>query len=236
MRKLKCLFKEHIRETKRQYAWNPNWVYAFESPWGIFEKFKYANRLNTIELLSIFGNDDVNQNMIISCNRKNCDLFHMERLSNEAITRNLYMDVRSINKENMNLLTSVPSHSRYQELYRNHPFRKHLMFCPKCIKYGYHSILHQFIFIHECPIHGEKLSQHCPRCSQSYPYRLSDQGFNEPFQCSCGYNFLYQIFNYSIIRKFGKGLNHKLQRRKHLIGCQIGKVILMTNGFYFSGD
>lgn len=116
----------------------------------------------------------------------------MENLSDEAIIRVLSMDVRSINQENMNLLTFVPKHRTYQDF-----FRKKLTYCLECMKNGYHSIFTQFSLIHECPFHGNKLLDHCPKCNKSFSYRLNDVSFIEPFQCFCGYNFLNVINNYS---------------------------------------
>lgn len=191
MRKLKCVFPEY-KEIERQFTWNPNWISLYESPWGIFEKFKYANCVTVREILSLFGNEEVLSTRTISCSQQNCNLIDMDRLNNESIINVLKLDVKSRNQEFMNLMTFVPRHRPYQDF-----FRKQLTFCLACMKNGFHSILNQFSLIHECPIHGEQLSDRCPKCSQSYPYRLNDDPFIAPFQCSCGYRYLDGFSNYS---------------------------------------
>lgn len=137
------------------------------------------------EILSIFGNDDVLSRRAISCSLQNCDLIEMNRLKNESMVNVLELDVKSRNHDFMNLLTFVPKHHPYQDF-----FNKQLTFCLKCMKNGFHSILNQFSLIHECPFHGDQLLDRCPKCNKSYPYRLNDDAFIVPFQCSCGHNYL----------------------------------------------
>jgi hypothetical protein len=191
MRKLKCVFPEY-KEIERQFTWNPNWVSLYESPWGIFEKFKYANCITVREILSLLGNEEVLSTRTISCSQQNCNLIDMDRLNNESIINVLKLDVKSRNQEFMYLMTFVPRHRPYQDF-----FRKQLTFCLTCMKNGFHSILNQFSLVYECPIHGGKLLDQCPKCNKAYPYRLGDDTFTAPFQCSCGYQYLNSISNYS---------------------------------------
>lgn len=39
-----------------------------------------------------------------------------------------------------------------------------LRFCPVCLEAGYHSIWHQFVLLHVCPLHGCSLTQLCQSC------------------------------------------------------------------------
>ncbi len=191
MRKLKCVFPEY-KEIQRQFTWNPDWISDYESPWGIFEKFKYANCVTAKDILFQFGNEEVLSRRSISYSQQNCNLIDMPRLNNESITNILKLDVKARNQEFMNLMTFVPRHRPYQDF-----FRKQLTFCLACMKNGFHSILNQFSLIHECPIHGEPLSDRCPICDKSYPYRLGDDALTAPFQCSCGHQYLSGTCNYS---------------------------------------
>ncbi|MGR5863220.1 hypothetical protein ACT7CY_27495 [Bacillus pacificus] len=40
-----------------QFAWSTEWIQKYESPWGIIEKFKYANAINGNIVLKLIGNE-----------------------------------------------------------------------------------------------------------------------------------------------------------------------------------
>jgi hypothetical protein len=79
-------------------------------------------------------------------------------------------------------------------------FRYYLAYCPDCIEKGFHSLFHQFKFIHECPYHEIPLIRNCPKCNQKIPYSLqefpkkqSEMYLTDAFRCICGYS----LFNCS---------------------------------------
>ncbi|MCU6792550.1 hypothetical protein OB236_10460 [Paenibacillus sp. WQ 127069] len=41
------------------FVWRKEWIKAYETPWSIFEKLAFANRLERNDILRFFGNDDV---------------------------------------------------------------------------------------------------------------------------------------------------------------------------------
>ncbi|WP_373460098.1 IS3 family transposase [Paenibacillus sp. V4I7] len=41
-------------------------------------------------------------------------------------------------------------------------FPQFMSWCPDCMKMGYHSWLHQFALVHNCPIHQTNLINACP--------------------------------------------------------------------------
>ncbi|MDQ0887911.1 hypothetical protein QFZ81_002999 [Paenibacillus sp. V4I9] len=55
------------------------------------------------------------------------------------------------------------------------------------MKMGYHSWLHQFALVHNCPIHQTNLINACPSCFSKIPFLLSDSGLSDPFTCKCGF-------------------------------------------------
>ncbi|TDF95191.1 hypothetical protein [Paenibacillus piri] len=63
------------------------------------------------------------------------------------------------------------------------------IWCEQCIKFGFHSILHQFVLIHNCPFHLIPLSNQCPNCKGTFPYLLSDKKMTSPSTCECGYRY-----------------------------------------------
>ena len=63
-----------------------------------------------------------------------------------------------------------------------------LRVCPECIRAGFHSPLHQLLFIRECPIHRARLNTSCFECGKSTSaYSLVRGSFITPYGCGeCG--------------------------------------------------
>lgn len=68
---------------------------------------------------------------------------------------------------------------------------RNLRYCPLCIKEKYHSTLHQFTFIHQCPFHKIKLIEQCPSCNISYSYNFKDKTLKNNYTCTCGFTFAH---------------------------------------------
>jgi hypothetical protein len=67
-------------------------------------------------------------------------------------------------------------------------FHDTLCYCPECMKFGYHSLYHQFVYNNdECFIHKVQLKKLCPECKKPIPYGLSGSSARTPFSCVCGY-------------------------------------------------
>ncbi len=60
-------------------------------------------------------------------------------------------------------------------------YNKPLRNCWKCSERGYHSFLYNYPWLVHCPVHHERLSTHCPKCSKPWPT------FSNIYQrrCSC---------------------------------------------------
>lgn len=67
-----------------------------------------------------------------------------------------------------------------------------IRYCPICIKYGFHSYLHQFSLTDICIYHKTKLYECCPKCNKINPrFNLAIAILvNEPFCCQCGYSHI----------------------------------------------
>lgn len=127
----------------RGYIWEPEWCWPYESAWSIMEKFKYANAVTNNAFKKIFG---------------------LRSTSPEwNIMQGLYIYRRSnINEsEFFKFFQIKDNHFSYLDVYRNNDFtqlfHKELHYCPKCMKLGYHSYLHQLSFTDSCPFHNEQL-------------------------------------------------------------------------------
>lgn len=49
----------------------------------------------------------------------------------------------------------------------------HFRYCAKCLRRGYHGVVHRLNSVDECPIHCEALQVGCPSCDRSTPYVLN---------------------------------------------------------------
>lgn len=166
------------------YAWSTFWVQEYESPWGIFEKFKFANSIDTKELLRTFGTEELLAIKHLSLTGINSNLVSMERLDVEKINSILKLPV----KENNNQIRELIS----QRTPTKNVFRTTLTYCKRCIHEGFHSLLHQLSFLRHCPFHPHaKLYDFCIQCKREFPYRLNDlvQGFT----CQCGHVMISHV-------------------------------------------
>ena len=59
-----------------------------------------------------------------------------------------------------------------------------LRFCHKCMRFGYHGVMHQRAEASHCPCHGLALEEHCRGCAASIPYRLNARLLNAPMRCA----------------------------------------------------
>ncbi|MGZ9709208.1 hypothetical protein ACXX82_00675 [Glaciimonas sp. GNP009] len=56
-------------------------------------------------------------------------------------------------------------------------------YCPRCMRRGYHSVVHQIALVTHCPIHGNALQNACVRCDSKTLYRLNAILLDAPFRC-----------------------------------------------------
>lgn len=126
---------------KAGYTWKKSFLLPYESLWGIVEKFKYFNvmptiaRMDCVRWKSSTASYNKDYHCYCSCH------FNAEKLENHFL----------IAKNAFNILENIDI---YPEEYL---IDRKLKYCPVCIKYGYHSLYHQLIFIEECPVHQVKL-------------------------------------------------------------------------------
>lgn len=107
------------------------------------EKFKYANAVTNDSFKKIFG---------------------LRSTSTEwNVMQSLYIYRRSnLNEiDFFKFFQLKDNHFSYLDVFRNNNFtqvfHKELHYCPKCMKLGYHSYLHQLSFADSCPFHDEQL-------------------------------------------------------------------------------
>lgn len=175
-----------MKKNNKFVTWNMDWINIFESPWGIFEKFKYANSASVKDIFCLFGIQQV-QEIKTTPGKYHRDLFTLNGINDELVKSFLGFSIKSKNKENLKkigwLLAKDTSGIRKY-------FNSNLVYCEKCMAISFHSMMHQFILLKKCPFHMVELIEECPWCKRKIPYVLSDDYTKSPFQCLCGYSLI----------------------------------------------
>lgn len=171
-----------------RFTWSIDWIQEYESPWGILEKFMWANAIEGNNLLELIGNDNVKQLKNIS----NAGYNHRNLICFQSIDSNMSQKILGVDlkgyHDNLvkNLVQKIPDTKYIGDF-----FRINLSYCPICLSGGYHSILHQLKIFDYCAFHpDQKLIDWCVKCNQLMPKYLIDKGNKEAFRCHCGHRFL----------------------------------------------
>lgn len=170
--------------------WNRQWVHPFESLWSLFNKLRYANAMSINDLFKTLGTSYV-KGLKGRTGAYHYDLYRIQSLDEEEIVKKTHFNFLWHHRYYLQqIIDRLPKYRFNYEYY----FRKHLAFCKSCMENGYHSILHQFKFLHECPFHNEMLQLSCPNCKTGFSYQLEPKPFysqfQSPYECKCGYFLL----------------------------------------------
>ncbi|WP_342576092.1 hypothetical protein MHH37_09710 [Solibacillus sp. FSL K6-1781] len=171
-------------------TWNKDWIQEHESLWGIFEKFKFANRITGREFFRFLTGNKKASYTPISVEYKSID------------------NLISIAKDRLRIIFEIEIdnyNEKYKDLFKSSTFSNIIIFnpklciCQKCISDGYHSIFHQLNFVSYCPFHPEEqLTDKCSNCKEDF--REYDLGCRELGFCceNCNYNLLKKSFYLAI--------------------------------------
>ncbi|CAM3172240.1 hypothetical protein [Sporolactobacillus spathodeae] len=169
------------KENVSSVTWKNEWIQPYESIWGILEKFRYANKLETIEVIRFFANKDLRKKRNINPTVKSYrNLISFSCFDGEKTKKVLGLDLCEYYDKMINqLLQPILNPIAHREKY----FRENLTFCPICIETGYHSFFHQIKLFDKCVFHGVSLENTCRQCHAKTRYELSQS--NDPFCCKC---------------------------------------------------
>lgn len=113
---------------------------------------------------------------------------------------NYVMTFSALRKEQLANALRIPEHVVQQwDLGRWMPFQcdagvlaaqHHFRFCPECLRFGYHTLLHQLPWISRCPWHGAQLRTECLRCG--HLLRLDGLHGSWLGTCHCGYDHVHE--------------------------------------------
>lgn len=172
-------------------TWNKDWIQEHESLWGIFEKFKFANQINGKEFFRFFTENKKLHYSSKIIQKKSIN--YLKSIAEHKLSEILNVNIEDF-KDQLDELLKSP----FSEL---SIFNDNLCFCKTCISEGYHSMLHQYLFIAFCPFHPkEQLIDKCPKCNNYF--RSYDLGCHEQGFCcqNCKFNIL-KCENFYIIKQ-----------------------------------
>jgi len=181
------------------FCWRPYWSSRFESLWSLLRKFAYLNVITDGEIRKIFGGNNVPHasykwkwEWYLRADLRGFSGLDPLKLSSIFSTR--HNDLREAT-----VLAYV--HEREAVTLAS----EFLRFCPTCMNQGFHSPLHQLLFLAKCPAHGEKLESRCPNCfTQVIPYKLSYVSNNDLSQCNHMLHGLNQHLTHSSVEEIRK--------------------------------
>ncbi|BFT72309.1 hypothetical protein [Paenibacillus sp. P36] len=165
--------------------WRTDWIRPFESPWSILEKFCFSNVIKRRgQLLKHLGNEKVKKIKGQINAQKHINLLTMQGFDGVSLINSIGENLILQNNENLNKIIN-----NLQRISSNPIdwFNKDLNWCEKCMKDGYHSILHQFKLLKHCPFHMRELKQTCTNCNSIIPYQISDTALSDAYTCKCGF-------------------------------------------------
>jgi hypothetical protein len=186
-------------------TWRSSWILEYESPWSIIQKFCHFNSITFRDFLFKVGSDHVRiLKGKIGQNHKSA--YTLSGLSEELVQSILSYPLKEMNNKFINKIL-LPL--QYKDNFSHNYLSGKLRFCPLCIQEKYHSTLHQFKFVNNCPIHNIKLLTNCPKCNQDYPYILEVTNLSLDYKCNCGFKLSSDQANRFPSKKFNPIIKSK---------------------------
>ncbi|NOU96207.1 hypothetical protein GC093_23705 [Paenibacillus sp. LMG 31456] len=158
----------------------------FESAWSIFEKFKFANQVNSIELLRVFGTEQVKAIKTSLNGRGIRELYYLESFDEDLLTWGFKFNVKVHNYSSLDTIMNSLKRRYYSY---SEFFHEKFVYCAICMRgSAHHSLFHQFKLLKSCPYHMCELSYNCPICQEQMPYMIWKDKNLIPYMCKCGHS------------------------------------------------
>ncbi len=150
------------------YTWKSSWSLPYESICGRMEKLRVINSLQPTQFERVVKINNSNRRII----------FSKELLIYRKGTVKIMRYNDSLFNVNSSLFDDFASFDGI--------FDDRLRYCPECMKRGYHSFMHQLVFLDHCFIHKNTVLKY--RCDCFDTYILNRKNVNvKIFQCEyCG--------------------------------------------------
>lgn len=146
------------------YVFHRKWVQPYESIIGILWKFSGANALPGHLLLPQLIDTPIDPYEGILPN------------ANE-------LDIRRVARQLGLLQKTVRSALAPTQAGLGGSHSPILRYCLKCLRLGYHGVVHQRLGTQQCPVHGDWLEEVCRGCGQRAEYRLNVAMLDASFRC-----------------------------------------------------
>jgi hypothetical protein len=158
-------------------CWQPDSIAPYESYWSIFRKLARLNATTAggvVELLKCGGVISSTQRPNLKLDLLRCDPIDPKLLAG-------FLQLQSVQIQQASALTYL----KVEEVAALSS--KHLRYCRTCLRAGYHSTLHQFLFLRRCPAHAaEILTETCATCGHApILYDMRSVGVQPAAERSC---------------------------------------------------
>lgn len=216
---------------QNNYTWENDWIISdYESPWGILEKFKYTNLIKSNEIITTFGIKELRDRHGNYWYKNERDLIELRSFDDDRFKSILGVDIIKLNKRNKSKLIDIFSGGV------NVYIRNIVYYCPICINFGYHSILHQISYLKFCPYHNCELIHECPKCYIEIPYYVNDSWCRRPFVCKCGYSLFKGDSDYSFTKRWLQAKNFKIKFNdlKKILNLDKAQKEFLRNTFFLN--
>jgi hypothetical protein len=181
---------EHPYFERSGFCWRPYWASRFESLWSLLRKFAHLNAINQYDVLRIFKITDVSQKVERQRWCLQADLRQFGALDQWKLSTMFVLDNRELTESTV--LRFVQG--READILTS----EFLRFCPTCIYQGFHSPIHQLLFLTNCPAHGDRLEVRCAEClTFPIPYKFPSITSNDLSNCIHFVHGLKQHLAYS---------------------------------------
>ncbi len=175
--------------------WEEGWNHDYISPWCIFEWFKKSNFATNRDILETYGIEEAKTKR---SKRSSRELWCFKWVNKTLLAESVFGKALFSPVDSFVNRFIKPVNSGYDILQPDNIYnpkyyfiRQQLVFCPECMKIGFHSLFHQFVLLDSCPFHGIKLQQYCPRCHSASMYELSSYTPRAGvFSCRCGHVYV----------------------------------------------
>lgn len=141
-------------------CWRPDWQIPFESLWSLLKKFGYLNAAaypDIRDLIRRAGSEKAPTDI----KRVRRDLNSFAPVDEEKLKQFLLIEPAALHQ------STALAYIRPDEV--SALTSNQLRYCVQCIKAGFHSAIHQLLFLSHCPIHLSPLMTRCMTCGVISP-------------------------------------------------------------------
>lgn len=172
-----------------QYGWLPNTIYPYESIWSLVQKFSSWNHCT----VDIFWRQFKTHQKLRPHLEKS--IFDESSFDWTGFAKKLQISDKRIMQAGYKYYLREG-----EEMFLA---SQTLRYCPSCLEIGFHSSIHQLLFIEKCPYHDIYLVDKCQKCNSKITLNLNDKLITRPYICeNCNNRILSNIYFYEKYRAF----------------------------------